>query len=118
MAGGCALHRTPALERRLLMNPPVGAIEHYREMSITHADLFRLLPAAIQNRPYALATRSITVQLEGGTVEIDFSEEEQRNIASLVLPVTHLNFRFCGVAPQAVSLFMERFDRSFQRGGG
>lgn len=100
------------------MSPPADIIDHYREMSITHADLFRLLPLAVGNRPYTLDRDRIEVDMGEGTVEIGFSGEQQRRIASLVLPVTHLHFRFRGMKPETASRFMARFDRSFQRGGG
>ena len=100
------------------MTLPGDAIVRDREMSITHGDLFRLLPLAIENRPYKATAGRIEVDMGEGSVEIEFSEERQRRIASLILPVTHLQFRFHGLPSETVSLFMERFDRSFQRGGG
>lgn len=87
-------------------------------MSITHAELFRLLPLAVGKRPYTVAGNRIIVDAEPGSVEIEYSGEQQRRIASLVLPVTHLHLRFRGATPEAAAAFMKRFDLSFQRGGG
>lgn len=117
----CSQHRgasAAAPESGLEMGGADSVIEHHREMSITHADLFRLLPAAVEHRPYTVAGQTILIATEDGEVEIKFSDEQQRRIASLSLPVTHLRFRFSNVTPASANRFMAQFDRSFQRGGG
>ena len=103
-----------------------------REMGITHQELFRLLPAAVEHRQYTVAGDRITIAAEDacmGThalvcmhwyacIEICYSAEGERQIASMRFPVTSLQFGFRGWDEQQVGSFMRRFDRVFHKGGG
>ena len=87
-----------------------------KEMSINYRDFLRLLAHALKGREYRVAGRSIVCDEGHRCLEIDLSEETERRIALIRLPVTHVRFRFTGYAEPAAE--MARMDRHFQRGGG
>ncbi len=87
-------------------------------MGITHKEFFRNIPRALQTDRYARDGEGVTLQGEGRSLRISLSEESQRRIALITLPVTHVTLTFNGYDEAAVGHFMEGFDRAFQRGGG
>jgi hypothetical protein len=94
-------------------------IENYiREMSISHKEFHRLLPIALKNVDYEVTNHLIKFSYGSGNVEINTGIEQQRKIASLVLPVLHVAFTFSNVHSQKIEQFLNEFDRTYQRGGG
>ena len=89
-----------------------------REMTITHADFFRLLPKALRNRNFTVSGERIVIDDPAGMVEISLSPEKIKQIAALSLPVTVIEFVFRGFLPDQVESFMTSFDLSYQKGGG
>ena len=95
--------------------------EHYcltREMGISHAELFRLLPAAIAHRPYRLCGRTVLIENGLRRIELRLSPQTERRLGALRLPVTTLDLVFTGYSRDAVARFMHHFDQHLQRGGG
>ena len=89
-----------------------------REMGITHAEFFRSLVPAVAPATFTVSGRSISVIGAPGKVEITLSEERERRIALLRLPVVDVEIELSGFDPDALDRFLTRFDRAFQRGGG
>lgn len=89
-----------------------------REMGISHADLFRLLPVALGRSDYEFTEDTITVYYTGCSVHIRISQQRERRLGALVLPVTTLEFNFDGFSEDAVVRFINRFERCYHRGGG
>ena len=89
-----------------------------REMGVTHAELLRLLPAAVGHAEYCMENNRISLMAEEGRVVIHYSPQKLRSLGALRLPVTHLAFSFQGFSEPSVKHFMARFDRAFQRAGG
>ncbi len=89
-----------------------------REMGITHAELYRLLDAALGGTEYRLAGDRILVGGEGSGVVIRVGPQRERRIAALRLPVTALEFRFPARSAGEAEAFMQRFERAYQKGGG
>lgn len=89
-----------------------------REMSISHSEFFRILPKAVGAHPFQLSDNVITISLAEGEIRIILSEERERKIAGLVLPVTDVVFQIKNVAEKTKNEFFKQFDRSYQRGGG
>jgi len=87
-------------------------------MSISHQEFFRLLPRAVGKYPFTIHAAVIEIQLEAGRLEINLSEEKVRQMASLRLPETRLEFSFTGVSEQTKTGFLTQFDLAYQRGGG
>lgn len=89
-----------------------------REMGITHADFFRILPSAIDQHPYHRRDHGIEVDFGDRSVEIDLGDEKIRGIALLQLPYIEMSFVFHGFSVEQRKAFMGRFDLYFRRGGG
>ena len=89
-----------------------------REMSITHKEFLRSLAPAVAPATFTVQGRSISVIGAPGKVEITLSEERERRIALLRLPVVDVGIELTGFEPEALKRFLTQFDRAFQRGGG
>ncbi len=89
------------------------------DMSINHADFFRLLPAAIVPYESRINANVIEIFQEQRRVLITLGEEQQRRITGLLsLPRTQVGFVFEHFSDEQRAAFMRRFDRYFHRGGG
>jgi len=93
-------------------------IVRYREMGITHAEFFRLLPRLAPAADVSHAADRIGISLANGRAEVLLGEESERRIGNMRLPVAPLEFRFFGMKPAEVDVFMARFDLTFRKGGG
>ena len=87
-----------------------------KEMSINHRDFLRILTRALDGKDIRVAGREIMVDEGDRRLEISLSEESERKIALITLPVTHVRFAFSGYDDAEDA--MAYLDRSFQRGGG
>jgi hypothetical protein len=99
------------------MNQPIPP-RMSRDMGLTLGDFVRSLPSAVDPLVYQVEGRMFTITHPQGSVIIELGETGERRIASLSLPVTSVDFQFNGLDEAARRLFMQRFDRYFQRGGG
>ncbi|MGB8339164.1 MAG: hypothetical protein WCD07_10415 [Burkholderiales bacterium] len=89
------------------------------DMSITHADFFRLLPAAIVPYESRVNGSAVDIFLGQRRVIITLGSEQQRRITDLLsLPRTQVEFLFEQFDDVQREAFMHRFDRYFHRGGG
>jgi hypothetical protein len=93
-------------------------IYHHQEMSISHNDFYRLLPIALKNLRYEVTNGVINFSYENGNIEINPGKEQNRKIASLILPVLHVNFTFTNITPGDKEQFLVNFNQTYQRGGG
>ena len=89
-----------------------------REMSISRKDFYRLLPVALKNYEYSESGNCIFFSYYEGEVNIVLGEESSRQIASLTLPLLHVQFIFKDINYAYISGFMNNFSRVYQRGGG
>jgi hypothetical protein len=87
-------------------------------MGLTHVELFRLLPQALEWREHTINGSSIRVGDGDQTALIELGPQHERKIASLVLPVTHVDLSLNGFTDEQAQAFVQRFDRTYQRGGG
>jgi len=87
-------------------------------MGLTHADFFRLLPAAMGEHPFSIEGMTVRGTLHNGTVEITLGAQQERCIALLRIPYAQVSFHFRGVTQAEQVKFKEYFDLRFQRGGG
>lgn len=93
-------------------------VHHKREMTISHKEFYRLLPYALKNTDFEILNNQITVSYSDGRITIKPGIEYERKIASLVLPVLHVEFIFLNLSEDAIKQFYNFFDRAYQRGGG
>jgi hypothetical protein len=104
-----------AVDHFVMNNPHQFSLD----MSITHADFFRLLPAAIVPYDSRVNGDSVEIFLEQRRVIITLGTEQQRRITGLLsLPRTQVGFAFEQFSDAQREAFMHRFDRYFHRGGG
>ena len=95
-----------------------GCVTVTKEMAVTHADFFRMLPSAFPDRDYDVQGTIIWRQWGGGTLEIKLGPEGTRRIALLMLPQTLVTLTFQGyLEAQRVEL-IKQFDTGFRRAGG
>ena len=100
--------------------PEPEVIELQREMTISHQDFRRLLPAATPGcRVVEPGDRFEVTQIIGeGRLLIDLGPQRERRLGALRLPVTDVGLRFSGFDRRGYEAFLKRFDLAFQRGGG
>jgi len=89
-----------------------------REMTLTHADFFRLLPTALKGIEYTVAGDAIRFRLGEMQATITLAPEARRTIGALELPLTKIRFVFDGAGKEAIREFFERFDLAYRKGGG
>ncbi|MEI8325856.1 MAG: hypothetical protein WCH44_10930 [Betaproteobacteria bacterium] len=94
------------------------APQFVREMGCTQAEWLRWLPQAIGVPDWQLRGASARVQLEGGALELNWSEQVPLRIALLRMPRFQVQFAFDGLDAAQRLRFMRRFDLYMQRGGG
>ena len=100
-----------------LSNAYQGAtVAFEKEMAITHRDFVRLLARAVGHKHFELVGGKILITEDGRKMEVTLSEESERRIALVALPVTFVRFAFTGYDDTASE--MKRIDLHFQRGGG
>ena len=100
------------------MDESVETISFSRQMTITLAEFFRIFPAAIQGRNFKLDDRKVSIAEGNREIIVKLSEEKQRKLAALLLPVLDVEFTFSGYSKVEVKDFMKHFDLHFQRAGG
>ena len=94
-----------------------------REMSITHDDFLRTVPDAMGDMPYDIhgtttSGTQITAHDGGKRLEINLSNESERDVGSLELPLTFVDMDFSGFSEQEINAFFVNWDHHFQRSGG
>lgn len=96
-----------------------GEVKDVRQMGITHADFFRLLPRAMGENPYELNDLTVRATLEAGTVLISLGEEQERRLSEhVIMPYTDVTFLFCGVPTEVRAAFERYFHMRYMRGLG
>lgn len=89
-----------------------------RQMGFSRAEFDRILPSALDQRPFDANGNMITVALDGGTMMMVVSEQKARKIASLSLPFLDIEFTFERLSEAQVDTIMRYFELRYQRGGG
>ena len=87
-------------------------------MTISLKEFYRLLPFALKDIDFKISNNEISMSYADGKIFIKPGMEHERKIASLVLPVLHVEFYFSNISNEALKQFYEAFDRAYQRGGG
>jgi len=87
-------------------------------MGTTEAEWLMRLPEAIGASPWTREGAQVTVQLEGGRLQIRWRPLPPRVIALMRMPRLEVAFVFEGLGDDDRLQFMRRFDLCMQRGGG
>lgn len=89
-----------------------------RQMTITHADFFRILPKALGSDQYQRDGNRISFIQPACSMTINVSPERRWQIAGLELPVTDVEIIIEGCSEEETISILKRFELSFQKGGG
>ena len=93
-----------------------------REMGCTMAEFARWLPGATRHAPLVSQADGDGMRhrllVHDGTVEIALQPQPPRRIASIVLPVLRVSFRFADLDSAQRCEFLRTFDDYTRRGGG
>lgn len=87
-------------------------------MAYTHAGFMRLLPKALNGYDYSVSENIIQVDEKDCSVRIELGPEYERRIAMLAMPVTDVTIQLNGFSEEQAHAFLEKFDRTYRRGGG
>lgn len=87
-----------------------------KEMGLTRAEFLRVLPRVLDGADFVAAGQRITV--EGMGLTIILMEAPPRRIGSVALPVMRVRLELDRWVEADADVFLARFDRHFQRGGG
>ena len=89
-----------------------------KDMGVSHAEFFRLLPTALG--PEAYSTDGARVVRQDGTrrLEITLGPEGTRQLALMRVPRTAVTLSFQGYSDAEMAAALALFDRAFQRAGG
>lgn len=96
--------------------PP--AIEFRSEMGITHREFLRTLRNAVEGRSYQVSGQNIDVDDGDRRIRIELSDQWERRIATIRMPVTNVTWRFIGHTRCEAQATMARFEIFYRRGGG
>lgn len=89
-----------------------------REMTITHADFFRLLPRALGSEKFAVDGDRIEFNDGNIIMRISISAEQNWKIGALSLPKTRISMELHGCDEREAQQRISKFDRTYQKGGG
>ena len=89
-----------------------------KEMAITHAEFFRLLPNALDALPFKKTGNRVVVEEKGRRLDIGLGPERTRQIAGLKVPATDVTLSFTGYDKTAIAAALRLFERAYQKGGG
>lgn len=95
-----------------------GAHVVRKEMGYTHKEFIRLLPRAVDGADMAVTGNRYEVADDERTLCIELGEERERRIASIRLPLTPLSLTFTGYDKAGIEAVLDRFWRTYQKGGG
>ncbi len=87
-------------------------------MGLSVAEFLRLFPSAAEGHAYRIQGKRITLHHPAGEIQIHFSAQSPRTLASLTIPVTRVEIDLSRLHNQDRQSFMERFEIHYQRGGG
>lgn len=87
-------------------------------MALTWAELQRAMPSIAAGADYIVGESGLRVAAGAGQVSITLESRPARKLGQLCIPVTHVSLCFSDMAESEQQLFLRRFERVLQRGGG
>ncbi len=98
----------------------MGQGEHVvdKEMGFSHAEFRRLLPKAMGGAEIVDEGTTFRIGDDERNLRIDLSEESERRLGHIRIPITHVRLTFTGYSGAEIEAALSKFWRSFQKGGG
>jgi len=98
-----------------------GKVVIEREMAITHAEFYRLIGRTISDPSVLKMDKKAAVvsfPFAHGAITIHLNHQSSRKMGSLSLPLTVIRFEFHDLLKSDIGQYLQKFDITFQRGGG
>lgn len=89
-----------------------------KEMALTHADFFRIIPRALDTEDFDQTDSGVVLTGADKRLEISIGPERTRQIALMKIPACDVRLEFSGYSEAARAAALVLFDRMFQKGGG
>lgn len=91
-----------------------------RDMGYNLSEFHRILPAAIGNHQYRIDSKQITISHPQNNQQLllTVTPLPDRVLGAIRIERIDVQFQFLNMDADARSIFMQRFDRRYQRGGG
>jgi len=96
-------------------------IELKRDMAVTHNEFYRLITKTISNSDLLNLDKinsSVSFPFLKGEISISLEEQKVRQIASMKIDHTPMNFKFMNLSKDEMQTYIQKFDITFQKGGG
>ena len=96
-------------------------LELKRDMAVTHSEFYRLITKTISNSELIIFDKinsSVSFPFSNGEISIFLEEQKVRKIASMKIDHTPMNFKFKNLSDDEMKSYIQKFDISFQKGGG
>ena len=96
-------------------------IELKRDMAVTHDEFYRLITKTISNSElinFDKINSSVSFPFSKGEIIISLEEQKVRKIASMKIEHTPMNFKFINLSKGEMQTYLQKFDITFQKGGG
>lgn len=101
-----------------MFDPATYTESFERTHGCTESEWLGQLPGAAEPHALQIGAGQARVQIDGGTLQIDWQVLPPRRIALIQLSQMQVRYRFDGVDAAARQRFMKRFDLYMQKGGG
>lgn len=96
-------------------------IESERDMAVTHDEFYRLITKTISNSDLIIFDKinsSVSFPFSKGEIRISLEKQKIRKIASMKIDHTPMNFKFMNLSKDDMQTYIQKFDITFQKGGG
>jgi len=96
-------------------------LELKRDMAVTHSEFYRLITKTISNSELIIFDKinsSVSFPFSNGEINIALEKQKIRKIASMKIDHTPMNFKFKNLSDDEMKSYIQKFDISFQKGGG
>jgi len=103
------------------MNVMTDLIELKRDMAVTHVEFYRLITKTISNSDllnFDKINSSVSFPFSNGEINISLEKQKVRKIASMKIDHTPMNFKFMNLSKDEMQAYIQKFDITFQKGGG
>jgi hypothetical protein len=89
-----------------------------KDMGLSHREFFASLATLAREFSCRVSDSSAIVEYDSGEIYIALGTESQRQLGLMKLPQTWVSLEFRNLSKVQRTLFLERFDLAFHRGGG
>lgn len=97
------------------------SIELKRDIAVTHNEFYRLITKTIINNDLIkidVNNASVSFPFLNGYVDINLDNQQTRKIASLSIDHTPMSFKFRDLTKLEIDSYFQKFNTTFQKGGG